>query len=156
MNMTLASPADAAGVLALYRSVRATPGCVWDDDYPNAESVAFDLAGDGLYLMKEGDEILAAVSVIRERELDDLPFTPTARPACEIARVAVSPARQGQGLARRLLTEVFAALRDTGAVHLLVAPDNPPAMRLYAALGFRETARCFRYGHDYIAMELLL
>ena len=154
--MTRADADDAPAVLALYNSVKGRPGCLWDEEYPCMESIVADLQQGGLYLLKEGVNILAAVSVTYARELDDLPFwTPVDRPACEIARVCVTPARQGQGLAKRLMRLVITALTDTGAVHLLVSPVNPAACGVYASLGFRAVGKCFRYGHDYVAMELL-
>lgn len=155
--MTRADADDAPAVLALYDSVRKRPGCVWDEDYPGVDTIMADLRQDGLYLLKEGINILAAVSVTYERELDDLPcWTAVDRPACEIARVCVTPDRQGQGLAKLLMRRVITSLSDAGAVHLLVSPSNPAACGVYASLGFRAVGECFRYGHDYVAMERLL
>ena len=59
MHLRLASPADAAAVLALYDSVKGQPGCLWDEDYPNADIIAYDLAHDGLYLLEAEGALLA-------------------------------------------------------------------------------------------------
>lgn len=157
MNLTLATPADAQAVLALYNSVKGQPGCLWDEEYPGADSVAYDLSHDGLFLLKEEETLLGAASVITETELDDLPFwTQPSLPCVEIARIVIAPEHQGKGLAKTMLGLLFAQLTGVGAVRLLAGPGNPAACRTYSALGFREVGRCFKYGHDYIAMELLL
>jgi predicted GNAT superfamily acetyltransferase len=60
-----------------------------------------------------------------------------------IDRVVVSPAARGQGLARRLYAELFAAAREAG--HGLVVcevnsdPPNPASDAFHAALGFSQT-----------------
>ena len=157
MHLRLASPADAAAVLTLYDSVKGQPGCLWDEDYPNADIIAYDLAHDGLYLLEAAGVLLGAASVIREAVLDDLPFwTAAALPTVEIARIVIAPGHQGKGLAKAMLRLLFAQLTGARAVRLLAGPENPAACQTYSALGFREVGRCFRYGHDYIAMELLL
>ena len=48
--------------------------------------------------------------------------------------------RRGAGWGRRLLDELLADARDSGAEHLMleVRADNAPARRLYAAHGFEE------------------
>ena len=157
MTLRPATSADAEAVLALYNSVKGQPGCLWDEDYPNADIVAYDLAHDGLYLLEEDGALVGAASVITEVELDDLPFwTPTALPTVEIARIVIAPADQGKGLAKDMLRLLFSQLTGVGAVRLLAGPENPAACKTYLALGFREVGRCFKHGHDYIAMELLL
>lgn len=50
----------------------------------------------------------------------------------------IAPDRQGQGIGRRLIAH---ALAQKGALSLEVYTRNEQAMRFYAALGFRETAR---------------
>jgi ribosomal-protein-alanine N-acetyltransferase len=58
----------------------------------------------------------------------------------EILSVAVSTARRGKGLARRLLDLHLRRLAGIGArvVFLEVDEDNTPARRLYSRAGFRE------------------
>jgi ribosomal-protein-alanine N-acetyltransferase len=61
----------------------------------------------------------------------------------EILSVAVSNARRGKGLARRLLDLHLRRLAGLGAraVFLEVGEDNVPARRLYGRAGFREVGR---------------
>ena len=73
-------------------------------------------------------------------------------PAAEglsIYSVAVDPARQGQGLGRRLMAGLLATLPRDRALVVEVDSRNRPARALYAAFGFRETRR-----QDYFARGL--
>jgi ribosomal protein S18 acetylase RimI-like enzyme len=60
-----------------------------------------------------------------------------------LAQIAVSPRMQGQGLARTLLRRAMSASarEGLGSMTLLVSSRNPPAQRLYAQHGFRQTAQ---------------
>jgi ribosomal protein S18 acetylase RimI-like enzyme len=53
------------------------------------------------------------------------------------------PAARGQGLGRQLLlqAETEAESRGAKALHLVVRPENAPALALYLRTGFRETER---------------
>ena len=57
---------------------------------------------------------------------------------CHISDLAVSPAHEGHGLARRLLAHSEAFAREHGCVRLTlgVFPGNERALRLYSHYGF--------------------
>ncbi|CAL4865921.1 [Ribosomal protein S18]-alanine N-acetyltransferase [Asticcacaulis sp. MM231] len=61
----------------------------------------------------------------------------------EILTIATDPDFQKQGLARMLLDQVIKTLKAEGAelLFLEVAIDNPAALRLYEACGFKKTGR---------------
>ena len=61
----------------------------------------------------------------------------------EILTIATDPAFQRRGLARMLLERVIKTLRDEGAESLFLecATDNPAAIHLYEAVGFKKTGR---------------
>jgi ribosomal-protein-alanine N-acetyltransferase len=61
----------------------------------------------------------------------------------EILTIATDPNFQKQGLARMLLDQVIKTLKGEGAESLFleVATDNPAALRLYEACGFKKTGR---------------
>jgi len=64
-------------------------------------------------------------------------------PETEILSIAVSAARRGEGIARRLLEAAFGTLAAEGfrTVFLEVEAGNMPALRLYARAGFHEIGR---------------
>jgi [ribosomal protein S18]-alanine N-acetyltransferase len=79
----------------------------------------------------------------------------------EILSVAVSSARRGRGLARKLLDLHLRRLAGLGAraVFLEVEEGNEPARRLYARAGFREVRRregYYQQGRDRPAAALVL
>lgn len=65
----------------------------------------------------------------------------------EITCILTSPERQGQGLAKRLLLEVFQSKPDA-MWHLEVHAGNEGAKRLYEALGFQVVGRRASYYRD--------
>jgi ribosomal protein S18 acetylase RimI-like enzyme len=56
----------------------------------------------------------------------------------ELARLIIDPARRGHGLGRVMVRAFLAEARRCGwaDVWLRVTPDNEPALRCYAAVGF--------------------
>lgn len=80
----------------------------------------------------------------------------------ELVAIATRPDRRRQGAARTVLLAALDAVRQDGAVRVLleVAASNGPALRLYEALGFRVFNRRPGYyaatGDDALEMELSL
>lgn len=105
-----AVPTDRDAVLALYRSVIGTPYCTWDEEYPGPEWVEMDTQAGGLWLLTDEHDLLGAISVVEENELDELDLWQFKDHAKEIARVAVAPSRRGQGLAKLMLDLLQAQL----------------------------------------------
>ena len=68
----------------------------------------------------------------------------------ELLRIAVDPARRGEGLAKALLGAAEAELAALGIqeLHLEVRVSNAAARRLYEAGGWRETALRKGYYRD--------
>jgi ribosomal-protein-alanine N-acetyltransferase len=66
----------------------------------------------------------------------------------EILTIAVLPEERRKGIARRLLSDLVAAL-GAGPVFLEVAVDNGPALALYRSIGFSVVGR----RKDYYAAE---
>lgn len=64
-----------------------------------------------------------------------------------LLKIAVTPARRGQGIATRLLRRCFAISAKQGAtsVHLEVRSSNTPAIELYLKLGFEVIGRRHKY-----------
>src|SRR5438309_2620696 len=69
--------------------------------------------------------------------------------------IAVSPARQGSGLGRRLLAfaEAEALRRGYREIRLYTHQTMIENQRLYAAIGYRETGRGTEAGYDRVFMR---
>lgn len=159
MGIRKASECDRDYILQLYREAVGTEGCVWDGNYPSENEINGDLSASTLYVYTDHESIIAAVSVVPENELDGLPeWSISDGSHCEIARVVVSQAYRGRGIAAAMLGELFNVLRSQGkkSVHILAAKNNLPALSLYKRLGFVFLEEHFMFGHDYFSAEFLL
>lgn len=80
----------------------------------------------------------------------------------EVAKMAVTAARQGSGIGRRLLAATIEAARAAGARRLFLETNHvlTPAIRLYESVGFRHlpAERCepSPYARSDVQMELML
>ncbi|MBQ7010444.1 MAG: GNAT family N-acetyltransferase [Clostridia bacterium] len=159
MELFLANTDDINTVIKIYSAVKGRGFCVWNDDYPTAAIAAEDQAAGCLYVLKNDGEIIGCASVEPIAEDDDLPFWRINDGSHrEISRIAVLPAHQGKGYAKKMVSLLTDALKSKGirSIHLLAAKENPPACKTYSALGFDLIGECFRYGHDYYVFEKLL
>lgn len=158
MELITAANTDAEAVMALYKSVIGRPFCTWNDDYPGEFEINHDLETGNLFLLKENGEILGAVSVVPENELDDFSCWHIRENAREIARVVIDPRQQGKGFSSALVRCVLEKLKARGckAVHLSVAEVNIPAQKTYFSLGFRKLHECDLYGHHFFLCEKAL
>lgn len=72
-EICLALPTDKDKILALYKTMLYGPAD-WNENYPNEETIGFDMSRDALFVMKnDADEVIAAISIDRDDEVDALP-----------------------------------------------------------------------------------
>lgn len=158
-EICLASPADKDKILALYKTMLHGPA-EWDEDYPNEETIGFDMSRDALFVMKnDDDEVIAAISIDKDNEVDSLPYwDKSLAPSGEFSRICVRKDMQNQGIARRMILHVFDVMRKDGkkGAHILVKTGHEAALALYGKLGFKTVGECFMYGKDFICMEVKL
>ena len=157
-----ARPEDADRLLVLYRAATqaiAAFGGAWNDEYPGADTIADDLACDGLYVLREGDELCAAISVGEDEHEDtDVAWTLPAQRPCMLSRLCVTPRLQGKGLARRVIAmaEEIARLRGYDAIHLMAAKGNRMTQNIYSSIGYRVCGEVHLYDIDFICFEKAL
>ena len=158
-EICLASPADRDKILALYKTMLYGPA-EWDEDYPNEETIGFDMSRDALFVMKnDDDEVIAAISIDKDDEVDSLPcWDKSLAPSGEFSRICVRTDMQNQGIARQMILHVFDVMKKDGkkGAHILVKTGNEAALALYGKLGFKTVGECFMYGKDFICMEVKL
>src|ERR1700692_4872127 len=102
MHLRLATPADIPAIMQVIRRVvplmRASGNLQWDDDYPNPEAFARDIAHDQLWVAELGTRIagMAALTTDQEPEYAHAGWDITT-PAVVVHRLAVHPDLQGLG-----------------------------------------------------------
>ncbi len=155
-------PADrneAEQILFLYQSAIGAPFCVWNEEYPTEREIENDLSAQTLYVLTAGPEIVGALSVVPENELDGLPgWVYTDASVREIARVVVKENHRGRHLAEKMVSKILCLLRNQkcSAVHLSVVKSNLPAYITYQKLGFCTVSSAQLYGGEYWLMEKAL
>ena len=151
-----ADHSDIEQLLELYRSFYGGPAG-WDSEYPNLRTIEFDLARNGLYVMKnERDEIIAAAAVDDDPDAENLDiWSPELKPSEIVSRICVRKDVQNRGLAQVIVSHIIGELGKRGkkGVHLLVREGNDIAMKSYAHLGFKTAGACDLYNAHFICME---
>jgi ribosomal protein S18 acetylase RimI-like enzyme len=149
---------EAEVIMTLYRAVIGTPFCTWDESYPGETEITGDLSSGSLYVMEEDQELIGAISVVPENELDDLNCWKTRENVREFARVVLRPDQQHKGLSVQLVEGIIRELQSQGvsAIHIAVAKENIPAQKLYRKTGFDFCGEADLYGHSFYLCEKVL
>ena len=136
ITIVRATREDAPEVLALIKRAFAPAGELYEDPDlpPLAETLAeHEARYDTFVVLKALDEDGTIVGTVQGSTMET--------GDCYVARLAVDPARQGQGIARKLALALEDAFPDARRFELFTGHLNAASLRLYAALGYRETAR---------------
>lgn len=159
MQIVMATSEDSAEILALYRTM-LYGAADWNEFYPDEETIADDISKDSLFVIKnENDEIIAAISIDKDDEVDALPCWDKAlQPSGEFSRICVRKDMQNQGIARKMIDFVFERLKNEGkrSVHILVKTGHTVALALYKKVGFKEVGECNMFDKDFVCMEIEL
>jgi len=122
----LATPADAVAITAIEVAS-------FGDDAWSAALVDLELTAPGRMVVVMDEEGVpvgyASAAVVAD--------------VADLTRIAVTPSCRRGGLARALLDDLLARVRDLGAARMMleVADTNEPALGLYGAAGFVEVGR---------------
>jgi ribosomal protein S18 acetylase RimI-like enzyme len=136
---------DISGVVKVIRACTAAMRLErifqWDDIYPNKEQVEEDLEEGSLYVIRNEDICLGAVSFNEKQEdayqrVDWL----GSNPVLVVHRLCVDPAFQGQGIAKDLMSfgERLALKRGYASIRLDAYSGNPKTVGLYERLGYQK------------------
>ena len=145
---------DAPEVLDLYRSLIGSEGCAWSMYYPDIEVVDSDIKNNSLYILKDGEKIIAAAYAGAVDELAEVEWTPNN--PCELARLGVSRDMHKKGIATILLEHVKCAVKERGfdGIVMMVSKDNLPALTLYEKNGFLRCGEAFMFGIEFYCYEM--
>lgn len=108
-------------------------------------------AGGKILFAVLGDRCVGCCALIRVRD-DEF----------EVAKMAVTPAHQGEGIGRKLLEAAIATARSAAARRLYLETNSKldPAIRLYESVGFRHLApdriTSSPYARANVYMEMIL
>ena len=149
---------EAETILNLYRAVIGTPFCTWDELYPGETEITEDLSFGTLYVLEENQELIGAISIVPENELDHLECWKVRENTREFARVVLKPDHQHKGLSIILVEGIIRELQkqSVAAIHIAVAKENIPAQRLYQKIGFDFCGEADLYGHRFFLCEKAL
>ena len=115
----------------------------WDAVYPDAAVLARDITAGTLHGLREGDGIIACVTLDTTHDplWQGMDWSAAGEPAAAVHRLMVHPAAQGRGLAKQLMAhaESLAWAQGFRAIHLDCFIANPAMLGLYERLGYRRT-----------------
>ena len=155
-RIVLANDDDKEEILSLYKAQVGREFCPWTQDYPDEDTIDFDLSRNSLFVMKEDTRIIAAISIDEEEEVTKLDCWDDALgSAGELARLAVLPEKQNQGIARQMMKYGINELKERGykSVRFLVNKHNEKAMRSYAGFEFKIAGECHLFNQDFLCYE---
>lgn len=147
---------DKEEILSLYKKQIGREFCPWNEHYPTMEEIDFDLSRDSLFIMKDGEKIIAAASIDQDEQVEQLDcWSSTLAPGAEMSRLAVDPDYQNQGLAREMLLHGMAVMKERGykSIHFLVNKHNVKALNSYNHLSFDIVGECFMYEQPFLCYE---
>lgn len=152
-----ATQSDTDEILKLYNSLINAPMCVWTENYPNIDTINFDLQRDSLFIMRNNaGELIGAISIDQDEEVAALEcWSDELAPAAELSRLGVSMQYHGMGIAALLMQYGIDQIRNRGykGVHILVEHNHERALKAYASFNYNVAGECELYGHHYICME---
>ena len=154
MVFRIATINDINDIRNIYASVIGDKYCVWNNEYPDEEGLNNDINTDNLYVLEVNNEIVGAISIVEENELDEYPAW-SGHNAKEIARVAIKKKYHGYGYAKYLVGYALEIIHKRGYsyVHLSVTDINIPAQKTYSRLKFNKVGEADMYGHHYLLLE---
>ncbi len=158
LTLRLARPADETTVKGIYKRAVAAmceKGIFqWDDIYPSEAQIEADMNNNEMYLVCDDTRIVGAV-VLNDRE--DESYAQAVwefeAPSAVVHRLCIDPARQGCGYGRQAILLAHTMLKEKGfrSVRLDAYSQNPHALRLYEALGYRQAGEVtYRKGLFYL------
>ena len=156
--LTKATSADFAAVCELYQAVCAvmekspSPQWVWGE-YPNEKFLQASLDAGTLYVAKEGDALLAAVTIDTtfDEEYASVNWLFGVKPGA-FHRLAIAPDQQGKGLGKRIIADVCDILRSQSCDTLRIDTyeNNLAAQKVYSRIGMRKAGEV-RFFHRPLA-----
>ena len=146
MHLIKATPADFRAVCALYESVCNAMQAAGNDqwrwgEYPNEAMLQASLDAGTLYIAREGDALLCAVTIDQhfDPEYANVNWLHGVQPGA-FHRLAIACDQQGKGLGAEAVSAVCDVLRqqDCDTLRIDTYCENAAAQKLYGRIGMRK------------------
>jgi len=135
----------------------------WNENYPNIKAFEQDLERGELYVLYAQDTLLGGITIsnIKDSEYEAISWLTQDTKHYYIHRLAVSPAFQKQGHARKLMdfAEYFAKQNGAVSVRLDTFSQNKRNQRFYENRGYQRLGNIYfpkQSQHPFYCYELVL
>lgn len=159
MELKIATTEEVKEVSSLYIEARSYPFSVWNKYYPTEEDAQYDAEHEQLYVLIKDTEIIGAISLVYEKEMDDYPhWIMKGNNAIEIARIVIKQKYHGHHYAAFMVNKLTEIIQNKGyqSIHLAVEANNIPAYKNYMKCNFQIVGEHDMYGHHYLMLEKIL
>ena len=147
---------DFEQIFELYQNVINTTFTTWDKNYPSKKLVLKDIQNSNLYVLKDGQTIVA-VSYLGKNENDNDNWSLKLKNPLGVARICVNPSQQGKGIGTFFMNKLIETAKNLGAdgMHFHVCTKNVSAMKMYEKVGFKNCGLGkSNYGFDFYRYEI--
>ena len=135
----------------------------WNENYPNIKAFEQDLERGELYVLYNQDTLLGCITIsnIKDSEYEAISWLTQDTKHYYIHRLAVSPAFQKKGYARKLMdfAESFAKQNAAVSVRLDTFSQNKRNQRFYENRGYQRLGNIYfpkQSQHPFYCYELVL
>lgn len=160
-SFSKARPDQADAIFSLYREVvvegERNGTSHWSEAYPTRAFLDEDIESQRIFILKDGNTIIAAVSLLQTDDLDDEPLGWKDVKSCVPVRLCVSPQYQGQHIGEHVMNCLIDYVKSQGyqSMRLLAAMNSIAANRLYTRMGFVRLGVVELYESSFNAYELV-
>ena len=118
--------------------------CEWSENYPDENTIAFDLKNDDLFVMKnDKEEIVATISIDHDDAVEALTcWRSDLVPSGELSRLCVRKDMQGQGIAKIMMNYACDVLKSRGMKGFIYLSErgHVVALSTYAKIDLKQLA----------------
>ncbi len=113
----------------------------WNEHYPSASAFEQDIDRNELYVLKKDTAIIATIVISKhmDAEYEDINWLTPSKDNIYIHRLAVHPAMQGKGYARKMMDYAYKFAQEAGApsIRLDTFSQNKRNQQFYESRGYK-------------------